>query len=310
VQNLTPVVQVNQNVIQLSQNVKAIGSKMDKKEDQAILDWVAPHDYGSEQSHHLRRRHPGTGQWFLETKVFKMWLGGKGGSLFCRGMPGAGKTILTAVVVDDLLARRVTDNNESTIGVAFLYCSSSQKEEPTSEDLLLSVLKHLSQGLPSLPESVRTLHQTHQAARTRPLLRDIVSCLKSIVDQYKTTFIIVDAIDECPSGCRPKLLKTLFHLRDAHGANLLATSRPHHEIEARFPKDSVLEINASPADVNQYLEAHMSDLPGFVSSQRDLQEMIKEVIVTAVCGMFLLAQLYLRYVQISTLITTLKLVYC
>jgi hypothetical protein len=297
-------------VKQLSQDVKKIGFRMDKKEDQAILDWVAPDDYGSQQSHHLRRRHPGTGQWLLETGVFKLWSGGKGGSLFCRGMPGAGKTILTAVVVDNLLGRRGADNNDSTIGVAFLYCSSSQKEETTPEGLLLSVLRHLSQGLPSLPESVRALHRTHQAARTRPLLRDIVSCLKSIVDQYNRTFIIVDAIDECPSGCRPKLLKTLFHLRDAHGVNLLATSREHHEIEARFPKDSVLEINASPADVNQFLEAHMSDLPEFVSSQRDLQKMIKEVIVKAVCGMFLLAQLYLRYVQTSTLIIILTFFHC
>lgn len=278
---------------------------MDKKQDETILDWLAPHDYGSQQGYHLGRRHPGTGQWLLDAEPFRMWLGGKSGSLFGRGMPGAGKTILSAVVVDHLLAQRGVGDDKSAIGVAFLYCSFSQGEKQTPEDLLLSVLRHLSQGLPSLPESVRTLHETHHSARTRPLLRDIVSCLESTVDQYRTTFIVVDALDECPRVYRSRLLKMLFHLRDSRGANLFVTSRPHHEIETRFPSDLVLDISASPADVNQYLDAHMSDLPGFVSKQRDLQDMIKEAIVRAVCGMFLLAQLYLRYVQFSVLSTTL-----
>jgi hypothetical protein len=252
-------------------------------------------------SYHLRRRRPGTGQWLFETKAFKTWLAGENGSLFCRGMPGAGKTILAAVVVDNLLANRVADNCTSTTGVAFLYCSFLQGEKPIPEDLLLSVLRHLSEGLPSLPESVRRLYQTHHAAKTRPPLGDIISCLGSIADQYKRTFIIVDALDECPSGCRRWLLKALFHLRDAHGTNLFATSGPHYEIETRFPKDSVLEINANPADVSQYLDAHMSDLPRLVSIQRDRKETVKEVTVAAVCSIFLLVQLYLRYVQVLVL---------
>ena len=283
---------------------------MDKKEDQAILDWVALYDYGSLHPYHLRRRRPGTGQWLFETNAFKLWLAGEHGSLLCRGMPGAGKTILAAVVVDNLLAHRGADNCNSTTGVAFLYCSFLQGETPTLEDLLLSVLRHLSEGLPSLPESVRRLYQTHHAAKTRPPLGDIVSCLGSTIDQYKRTFIIVDALDECPSGCLRWLLKTLFHLRDAHGANLFATSRPHHEIEARFFKDSVLEINANPADVRQYLDTHMSGLPMFVRSQRDLREMVKEVIVAAVCSIFLLVQLYLRYVQVFILSVTLAMPCC
>ncbi|KAL8343422.1 hypothetical protein RB598_004658 [Gaeumannomyces tritici] len=274
--------------------MQVLGSKLDKKEDQAILDWVAPDDYGSKQSCTLRLRQPGTSQWLLDREEFKTWLGGDGGSLFCRGIPGAGKTILTAVVVDHLLAQRVADNDGSAIGVAFLYCSFSHREKQGPEDLLLSVLKHFSQGLQSLPDSVKTLHQTHREARTRPLLPEIVSCLESILKQYKRSFIVVDALDQCPTSCRPKLLTTLFHLRDIRGTNIFATSRPCHEIDSGFfPKVSVLEIEADATDVKQYLDAHMSELPHFVSKQPDLQDLIKQAIVRAVCGMFLLAQLYL-----------------
>ncbi|KAK0704529.1 ankyrin repeat-containing domain protein [Lasiosphaeris hirsuta] len=145
---------VQQGVVKLRQDVKVLGSKLDKKEDQAILNWMASDDYGRQQSDNLRRRQPGTDQWLLDLKVFKTWRAGEKGSCFCRGMPGAGKTILTAVVVDHLLTQKYSNGDgDSAIGVAFLYCTFSRRENQKPEDLFLSVLKQLSQGLPSLPES-------------------------------------------------------------------------------------------------------------------------------------------------------------
>jgi Cdc6-like AAA superfamily ATPase len=277
--------------------VNKIRSNLDKNEDQAILNWISPgDDYGTQQSHHLRRREPETGQWLLDMEAFRTWLAGRRGSLFCRGMPGAGKTILNAVVVDHLI-RKCADKDKSAIGVAFLYCSISQKERQKTEDLLLSILKHFSQGLPSLPESVRALHQTHQGARTRPLLAEIVNCLEAVVQTYRQTFVIVDALDECALDCRSPLLKTLFRLRDAHGVNLFATS--NHSIEIPFPKSSVVEIKANPNDVQRYLDAHMSELPGFVTGRPGLRDRIKQAIARAACGMFLMVYLYLRYVRPS-----------
>ncbi|KAL8369144.1 hypothetical protein RB599_004544 [Gaeumannomyces hyphopodioides] len=285
----------DEDVVHLRHDVKVLGSKLDTKEDQTILDWVAPNDYGSQQTHNMRRWQPGTGQWLLNLETFITWLDGRGQSLFCRGMPGAGKTILAAVVVNHLLSQRAVSDDGCAIGVAFLYCNFSRRETQGPEDMLSSVLKHLSQGLQSLPESVRRLYQTHKAAGTRPLLHEIVACLESVIGRYKKTFIIIDALDECPTDCRSRLLPTLFQLRDAQGINLFATSRPSEEIERRFPRNSVLEIEADVADVKLYLDEHMSaELPDFVCRQPDLKNLIKEAISEAARGMFLLAHLYLR----------------
>lgn len=48
----------------------------------------------------------GTGQWLLHTEEFESWLGSSSNAtLWCRGIPGAGKTVLASLVLDHLRAR-------------------------------------------------------------------------------------------------------------------------------------------------------------------------------------------------------------
>ncbi|KAH6621564.1 hypothetical protein B0J18DRAFT_467135 [Chaetomium sp. MPI-SDFR-AT-0129] len=287
------VAQVGQSLVLARQDVAAIKSNIDDNKENDTLDWIAPDDYAHQHDDILSRRQPGTAQWILNHPEFKEWFFRKGGSLFCRGMPGAGKTVLTAVVVDHFLRLKRESKDGSALGVAYLYCSFSQQERQTPEYLLSSMLKHLSQGCSPLPESVKQLHKKYKGARTRPPLSDILVCIESVVERCTPTYIFVDALDECSRECRLRLLKVLFHLRDLHGANIFTTSRPDREIEMSFPSTSILEIKADANDVGRYLDAHMVELPRFVGAQPDLQERIKAAIMAAACGMFLLVRLYL-----------------
>jgi len=67
-----------------------------------ILEWLSPMDYGGEQGDILSIRQPGTGQWLLDTQQFQLWLQKDQQSLFRPGIPGAGKTVLTSIVVEHL----------------------------------------------------------------------------------------------------------------------------------------------------------------------------------------------------------------
>ncbi|RYP62353.1 hypothetical protein DL771_009766 [Monosporascus sp. 5C6A] len=53
--------------------------------------------------------------------------------LFCPGMPGAGKTILTSVVIKHLWD---TFQDDPTIAIAYIYCNFRQQYEQKIEDLL------------------------------------------------------------------------------------------------------------------------------------------------------------------------------
>jgi hypothetical protein len=254
-------------------------------ERQAILEWLTPINYATQQQDYISRRQVGTGQWLLDSEEFQTWLETDPQTLFCPGIPGAGKTILTSIVVEELTTRF---SNDPAVGTAYIYCNFRRQADQKTEALLGSLLKQLAQGLSSLPESVKFLYDTHKDKRTRPSLDEILGALQSVAAAYSRVFIIVDALDECQvsDNCRQGFLSSLFNLQTKCGANLFATSRPILSIEKEFEGNSKLEIRASEEDVRRYLEGHMSHLPGFVARSLKLQEEVKTNIIKAVDGMY------------------------
>ncbi|KAI9763767.1 MAG: hypothetical protein M1840_009092 [Geoglossum simile] len=204
-----------------------------------------------------------------DSEEFQIWLQTSKQTLYYPGIPGAGKTILTSIVVDDLIRR---PQNNPNIGIAYLYCNFRQQEEQKAEDLLASLLKQLSQGQSSLPDSS-----------------------SPVCGYHIRVFIIIDALDKCQvtNGCRSRFLSEIFNLQVKCGASIFATSRFVPEITEKFNGSILLEIRASNEDVRKYLKGHMSQLPSFVSRNVDLQEEIMTEIVQAIDRMFLLTQLYL-----------------
>jgi hypothetical protein len=256
------------------------------QEHQSILNWLTPIDYASQQNDYLTRRQPGTGQWLLDSTEYQTWVSTSQQTLFCPGIPGAGKTILTSIVIDRLSARF---QNDTDIGIAYVYFNYKQNiDKQNVDNLLSSLLKQLSQERPSLPDSVKALHDRHTNKRTRPSIDELSRALQSVAAMYSRVFIIVDALDECQAsdGCRARFLSEIFTLQAKTGANLFATSRHISNIEKEFEGSTLLEICASEEDVRRYLDGHVLRLPGFVTRSPELQEEIKAAIVKAVDGMY------------------------
>jgi hypothetical protein len=199
------------------------------------------------------------------------------------GIPGAGKTILTAIATNDLNTRFQSD---LSIGIAYLYCNFRRQEEQKAEDLLMSLLKQLTQSQPSLPESVKSLYDRHRYKRTRPLVDEISRALQSVVGIYSRVFLTVDALDECQvsDGNRTRFLSTIFELQSKCGANIFATSRINDEIASLFVGTETLKIHATNEDIKTYLNGRVRSLQSdiFDSSIRD---MIASEIIKAVDGM-------------------------
>lgn len=204
--------------------------------------------------------------------------------MFCPGIPGAGKTILTSIVIDSLTRHF---QNDPTVGIAYLYCNFKRQDEQKTDDLLASLLKQLSQRKSSVPGTVKALYDEHQKKRTRPSLDEISRSLQSVSATYSRSFIIVDALDECQraNGRRTRLISEILSLQANCGVNVFATSRSIPDITHNF-KDSIsLEIRADIKDIERYMEGHMDHLPSFVREDRLLQNKIKTGISDAVGGM-------------------------
>ncbi|KAM0518192.1 hypothetical protein ACHAPE_004600 [Trichoderma viride] len=286
--------QVRDTVANIETNVEDIRSRMSSEEDLKILNWLADSNYSSQHNDYLSRRQQGTGQWLLESKEYQDWLSTDKQTLFCPGIPGAGKTILTAIVVENLHTRF---NNDPTIGIAYNYYNFKRQDQQTVEKFMASLLRQLCFSQSPLPGAVKSLYDKHTDKKgdknTQPSLEEIVGAIESVVKTFSRVFIAIDALDECRVQERPLFLSKLFKVQAETNVNILATSRPILQIEKMFQGCISLDVVASRSDIYKYVDGHMSILPNFVHDNANLKEQIKEGIANIAQGMFLLAQLYL-----------------
>jgi Cdc6-like AAA superfamily ATPase len=256
-----------------------------QEEHQTIVNWLTPVDYALKQSDFISQRQAKTGRWLLDSQEFQEWLKADKRTLFCPGIPGAGKTILTSIVVEEL---NTIFQNDGSVGIAYLYYNIQDENGQKPEDMLASLLKQLVQEQSFVPDCVKSLYNRHKDKRTRPSIDEISNTLCSVTSNYSRVFIIVDAVDECQvkNGWRKEFLTKIFNLQTNHRANLFATSRFIPEIEKQFEGSMRLEIRARKNDVQKYINEHMSRLRPFVSENPLLQDEIKREIVETVDGMY------------------------
>ncbi|KAH6971480.1 nucleoside phosphorylase, partial [Ilyonectria sp. MPI-CAGE-AT-0026] len=287
---------ISETLGQVLEKVTSLNVKARTDEEEKILTWITPFNYGEQHTDILKRQQPGTCQWVLNSDQYRDWMDTPKGILLCPGIPGAGKTIVTSVVVNDLIQNL---GQQCDTGIAYIYCSHQQKNQQTIEDLIASLLKQLATPQAALPSAVTELYRRHKYKGTRPLLEEYLSALHSVSALYTKIFIIVDALDEFQDddGRRREFLRELFNLRDKCGAHVFATSRFMPDIVDQFRGCSTLEIRANTNDIKKYLEENMTDLSIAMSPGCQLWDDIINEITDAASGMFLLAKLYLGSVS-------------
>jgi Cdc6-like AAA superfamily ATPase len=276
--------EVHDTVSKTSADVAQIKSMVDGDEGLKILNWLTPIDYGSQQSDFIKRRYEGTGAWLLYTKEFNTWLNERNQTLLCSGIPGAGKTILTSIVVDHLFSKFRTDLD---VGIAYLYCNFRQQQQQRLEDLLSSILKQWLQKQTSVPQNIKKLYEMHKRITTRPSLDEILEALNSVASLYSRVIIIVDALDECDNsgGNRQKFLSLIRDLQRKTKANLFATSRINTEIAKSLDPSLSLDIRANEHDVKSYIDGQLLLLQSDIVDD-DLRDSIRKDVVASVDGMY------------------------
>ncbi|KAF7346004.1 ANK-REP-REGION domain-containing protein [Mycena venus] len=261
----------------------------DPEERQKIIEWASPLNFFPRQADIFSTRQPGTGEWFLQNDLFQKWRAGEIGALWCRGIPGAGKTVLASIVVDDLRRNMLS----KTTGVAVLYLDhKAAAETHSATNLLAAVWQQLVLTKPVVSR-VRELYEKHHTQGTRPSLEESYSMLHSGIQEFSCVFIVVDALDEYPEEARDPLLRHLCTLGPA--VRLMFTSRPHINIDHTISNIETVDIRATENDIRKYVEAQINRSPRLsrhIHNSPSLQESIEEKIVKRSDGMFLLAKLH------------------
>ncbi|KAJ7038944.1 ankyrin repeat-containing domain protein [Mycena alexandri] len=126
-------------------------------------------------------REKGTGGWLLAANVFKQWKSQSGRTLWCRGMPGAGKTVLVSMVVDDLSAEC---QNNRDIGVACIYLNHKEVHNQTPSKLLAGLWRQLVLNR-DIGSDAKKLYERHREKGTAPSLEEVASVLSSSLKEFQ-----------------------------------------------------------------------------------------------------------------------------
>ena len=220
----------------------------------------------------------------IESDEFKRWLNGTGLTLYCPGIPGSGKTILTSIVIDHL----TKSAQSNSIGSAYIYCNYRRQLEQTPVNLLASLLRQLVQSRSSISDEVKNLYKRHINKNSRPTLDEVSTALHYEIGRYPRVNILIDALDECTveDGTRRVLLSRLRVLQSIKTVSLMVTSRSIPTIQRHFQSALQLEIRASDKDVKRYLESQMDRLASCVTRKPALQDEVISKIINTVDGMY------------------------
>lgn len=113
-------------------------SHQQHQERQTFAQWLTPIDHTAKHQDVNADRQAGTGQNLLESVEFQTWCDAANQTLVCPGIPGAGKTVLTAIVIESLQNKYQTDDN---IRLGYIYFNYETPSK--SGDIYSSILKQI-----------------------------------------------------------------------------------------------------------------------------------------------------------------------
>ncbi|KAI9860642.1 MAG: hypothetical protein M1813_006067 [Trichoglossum hirsutum] len=293
------VMRVSKGIIELQISQKVLTRLPDQEtrlrdqESQEIVAWLSSLSFSTKQNDVFNARQEDTGQWFLDSDAFKSWTEGIHKTLWCPGIPGAGKTVLSSIVVDHL--RSISQGGAA---VACIYCNYKEQEEQTITHLIACLARQLIQRRSVVPEELNRIYRTHIKGQSRPSLNECIDLLESQLGFFSRVFLVIDALDELQDndGSRTRLITEIQKLQPT--VHLMVTSRHDAGIERLFDPENVacIEILASDRDIKRYLESQFwrGRLKRNVGSDTQLRDVITDTIVANAEGMFLLARLHME----------------
>ena len=163
--------------------------------------------------------------------------------------------------------------------VACFYFDFIAQAEQSPAAVLGSVLKQIVGGLDDVPEGIIEAFRTREKVVGGPRLGlpKIVKLLQDI-SSSRPTFICIDALEECLSGHRMKLLDSLNQILQASPrARIFLTGRPHIQGEVKkhlVGRAAPIIVEPTQDDIGMFLRAKLKEDPMPAAMDEILREEI------------------------------------
>lgn len=224
-----------------------------------VLAWLSPVNAAAKHQAFKRERQAGTGMWLFDLPEMINWLDDPNDALWIYGIPGAGKTTLSTLVVDEVL----TSKRSNTVGTAYFYIRHDDKESHQPASVLGSIVCQLArQNSKALTAVMSSYSQSCHQALMAPDDHALNETLYDISKSFLKTYIMIDGLDECGSCFDPnrsRLLDVVAGFRHHKGGSIrsLIFSRDEQDIRNHFTEKEfhTVSIAATSADLRLFTNA-------------------------------------------------------
>lgn len=228
-------------------------------DDSTYLDWLSTIPYTQHHADIRTGRIQGTGQWLMQTDVFRDWKNSPTSSLFwLHGIPGCGKSRLVSAIIDNIKTQPLAPCELLSLAYVYFARDTAEKQRGDSGEALRSIARQLSLCLKRI-QQLKHVYSTHALANAsldRAPRLTVASSLEYIqeITINTTTYIIIDALDECDQTKRSEMMRSLDMLINAPDRviKIFVSSRDDGDIVRRLRGYPSLHI--SPDDNFQDIE--------------------------------------------------------
>ncbi|KAF3934040.1 hypothetical protein ABW19_dt0202748 [Dactylella cylindrospora] len=149
-----------------STEAKVVSIQEDEKA-RNFLRWLDAPDISTNLNAASSQRFQNTGSWFLESKEFTEWKTGSRRCLWLNGIPGSGKTVLSATIVNDLLR---SASEEPCTTVKFFFDFNDQRKQSFAQ-MIRSLIKQTWLESDETQELAVKLYEDHDKGNYRSRFR-------------------------------------------------------------------------------------------------------------------------------------------
>ena len=195
-------------------------------------------------------------------------------------------SLYSSAIIHDLLQRF-----NSATAYFFFDGRDSQKDFQLHDKLIRSLIWQFSLKCEGkVPKVLVNLYARCGNGHQEPALGDLQIALQRILHGFSSTFIILDALDECAE--REKILnwiQTFILQKDRNlGLHLIVTSRPEQEIEDKFKSYHYLDLveESGNHDLVAYVDYQLQNDSDLQKWDFETQEQIKLRLMEQADGMY------------------------
>ena len=245
------------------------------------------------------RKYTGTGKWILKNEHVRNWREAQSpteSSLWINGVPGAGKTVLASVIIEDCL-------KNTAFETTYFYCKHAETEKNTSMAIFRGLLSQLIfQNKLLLPHCYeKTLAKGELTLSSAVTAQNL---LELFLDYSSKQYMVIDGLDEC-SAIERKLVLAFFNgitrkldAKEPGKFRILFVSQDEADIKNALKSVPCTWISLGPGNVEHDLQIFAEKWSNDIGQKFNLDTMEVNFIAEHTClraeGMFLFAKLVLE----------------